>query len=110
MEMAEVAQKVLTWDEYVRGEPADLERYEIVDGVVIELPAPTCQSINGLLLNMLWRPSAQAGKRMSLVVLVAPCDVVVRREKLRTRQPDLVLIRKERVPDLTQDLCSSRSG
>jgi len=39
--MAEVAQKVLTWDEYVRGEPADLERYEIVDGVVIELPAPS---------------------------------------------------------------------
>jgi Uma2 family endonuclease len=95
MAMAEVAQKVLTWDEYVRGEPADLERYEIVDGVVIELPAPTVkhQWIVGNLHLLL-------KQQENVVVLVAPCDVVVRREKLRTRQPDLVLIRKERVSDL----------
>ncbi len=39
--MAEVVTKVITWDDYVRGEPAELEHYEIEDGVVIELPAPT---------------------------------------------------------------------
>jgi Uma2 family endonuclease len=96
MAMAEVAQKVLTWDEYVRGEPADLERYEIVDGVVIELPASTVkhQWIVGN-LHLLLKQQENV-----VVVLVAPCDVVVRREKLRTRQPDLVLIRKERVSDL----------
>ncbi|MEZ8218980.1 Endonuclease, Uma2 family (restriction endonuclease fold) [Candidatus Fervidibacteria bacterium JGI MDM2 SSWTFF-3-K9] len=95
--MAEVAQKVLTWDEYVRGEPADLERYEIVDGVVIELPAPTVKH-QRIVLNMLWQLKVLEEKEVA-ILLTAPCDVVVRQEKLRTRQPDLIMIRKERVPE-----------
>ena len=97
MEMAEVAQKVLTWDEYVRGEPADLERYEIVDGVVIELPAPTVKH-QRIVLNMLWQLKVLEEKEVA-ILLTAPCDVVVRQEKLRTRQPDLIMIRRERVPN-----------
>jgi len=95
MAMAEVAQKVLTWDEYVRGEPADLERYEIVDGVVIELPCTDVsrhQRIVAQLCDLLVKQQKDVA-----ILLIAPCDVVVRREKLRTRQPDLMLIRKERV-------------
>jgi Uma2 family endonuclease len=102
MAMAEVAQKVLTWDEYVRGEPADLERYEIVDGVVIELPAPTVkhQWIVGNLHLLL---EGLAEKEVA-IVLIAPCDVVVRREKLRTRQARLGANPQGASSDLTKTL------
>ncbi|MFA0785096.1 Uma2 family endonuclease [Fervidibacter sacchari] len=97
--MAEVAQKVLTWDEYVRGEPADLERYEIVDGVVIELPAPSVghQRVVRRLLRLLedFVSSRNLGE-----VLPAPLDVVVQQNPVRTRQPDLLFVRAENVPIL----------
>jgi Uma2 family endonuclease len=99
MEMAEVAQKVLTWDEYVRGEPADLERYEIVDGVVIELPAPSIghQRVVRRLLRLLedFVSSRNLGE-----IFPAPLDVVVQRNPLRTRQPDLLFVRAENAPNL----------
>jgi Uma2 family endonuclease len=99
MEMAEVAQKVLTWDEYVRGEPADLERYEIVDGVVIELPALSVghQRVVRRLLRLLedFVSSRNLGEIFS-----EPLDVVVQRNPIRTRQPDLLFVRAENVPNL----------
>jgi len=97
--MAEVAQKVLTWDEYVRGEPADLERYEIVDGVVIELPASSIghQRVVRRLLRLLedFVSSRNLGE-----IFPAPLDVVVQRNPLRTRQPDLLFVRAENAPNL----------
>jgi Uma2 family endonuclease len=99
MEMAEVAQKVLTWDEYVRGEPADLERYEIVDGVVIELPALSVghQRVVRRLLRLLedFVSSRSLGE-----IFPALLDVVVQRNPIRTRQPDLLFVRAENVPNL----------
>jgi Uma2 family endonuclease len=96
MEMAEVAQKVLSWDEYVRGEPADLERYEIVDGVVIELPAPSVghQRVVRRLLRLLedFVSSRNLGE-----VLPTPLDIVVQQNPVRTRQPDLLFVRAENV-------------
>ncbi|MFA0742997.1 MAG: hypothetical protein DFNUSKGM_003130 [Candidatus Fervidibacter sacchari] len=98
--MAEVAQKVLTWDEYVRGEPADLERYEIVDGVVIELPAPSVghQRVVRRLLRLLLEDFVSS--RNLGEVLPAPLDVVVQQNPVRTRQPDLLFVRAENVPIL----------
>jgi Uma2 family endonuclease len=99
MEMAEVAQKVLTWDEYVRGEPADLERYEIVDGVVIELPASSIghQRVVRRLLRLLedFVSSRNLGE-----IFPEPLDVVVQRNPIRTRQPDLLFVRAENAPNL----------
>jgi Uma2 family endonuclease len=99
MAMAEVAQKVLTWDEYVRSEPADLERYEIVDGVVIELPAPSVghQRVVRRLLCLLedFVSSRNLGE-----IFPEPLDVVVQRNPIRTRQPDLLFVRAENVPNL----------
>jgi Uma2 family endonuclease len=96
MEMAEVAQKVLSWDEYVRGEPADLERYEIVDGVVIELPAPSVghQRVVRRLLCLLedFVSSRNLGE-----VLPTPLDIVVQQNPVRTRQPDLLFVRADNV-------------
>jgi Uma2 family endonuclease len=99
MAMAEVAQKVLTWDEYVRGEPADLERYEIVDGVVIELPAPSVghQRVVRRLLRLLedFVSSRSLGEIFPTLL-----DVVVQRNPIRTRQPDLLFVCAEIAPNL----------
>ncbi len=95
--MAEVVTKVITWDDYVRGEPAELEHYEIEDGVVIELPAPTLhhQRIVCRLLRFLedffW------SKHNLGEVLAAPFDVVVQRNPVRTRHPDLLVVLREKV-------------
>lgn len=93
--MAEVVQKVITWEDYLSGEPTGLERYEIVDGVVIELGAPNGehQWLVGTLYRLLFMFVMEKG--LGIVVL-APFDVVVRKDPLRTRQPDLFFLSKER--------------
>ncbi|MCS7191711.1 MAG: Uma2 family endonuclease [Armatimonadetes bacterium] len=93
--MAGVAQKVITWDEYLQGEPKDLEFYEIEDGEVIVVGAPSFE--HQWVLKVLTRllddfvTSNQLG-----VVLQAPADVVIQRDPVRTRQPDLFFLSKER--------------
>jgi len=97
--MSQVVQRVVTWDEYVRGEPANLEHYEIEDGVVIELPASSLhhQRVVRRLLRVL--EDFLASHRLGEVVAV-PFDVVVQREPLRTRQPDLLVVLKGKVPQM----------
>lgn len=94
-EMAEVAQKVITWEDYLQGEPKDLEFYEIEDGEVIVVGAPSGehQWVVKVLLRVLddFVTSKQLG-----VVIQAPFDVVVQTTPVRTRQPDLLFLRKER--------------
>lgn len=93
--MVEVTRKVITWEEYLQGEPKDLEFYEIEDGEVIVVGAPSFehQWVVKTLTRLLddFVTSKQLG-----VVLFAPADVVVQREPVRTRQPDLFFLRKER--------------
>ena len=93
--MAEVAQKVITWEDYLQGEPKDLEFYEIEDGEVIVVGAPSGehQWVVKVLLRLLddFVTSKQLG-----VVIQAPFDVVVQPTPLRTRQPDLLFLRKEK--------------
>jgi Uma2 family endonuclease len=93
--MAEVARKVITWEDYLQGEPKDLECYEIEDGEVIVVGAPSGehQWVIKVLLRVLddFVTSRQLG-----VVIQAPFDVVVQRDPVRTRQPDLLFLRKER--------------
>ncbi len=98
--MAQVAAKVITWDEYVRGEPADLEHYEIEDGVVIELPAPSVGH-QRIVINLVRKLSFLEDLGIG-VVLTAPCDIVVQRKPVRTRQPDVFIIRKERFGETTE--------
>ncbi len=93
--MAEVAQKVLTWEDYLKGEPKELERYEIVDGEVMEVGAPNGE--HQLVSRNLFRSLDDFVTHRELgVVLYAPFDVVVRKEPLKTRQPDLFFLSKER--------------
>ncbi len=93
--MAEVTPKVITWEDYLRGEPKDLEFYEIEDGELIVVGAPSFehQWVVKVMTRLLddFITSKQLG-----VVLQAPADIVVQREPVRTRQPDLFFLRKER--------------
>ena len=75
--------------------PETRQRYEIVDGVLIMPPAPTpnhqwvAQEIFVLLRSFV-------RERSLGVVLMAPVDLMVQREPLRTRQPDILFLSAER--------------
>jgi Uma2 family endonuclease len=68
---------------------------EVLDGELIMSPAPTSdhQWIIMQLANLLW---LFVKKRKLGIVLPAPIDLVIRREPLRTRQPDLLYLSTER--------------
>jgi Uma2 family endonuclease len=92
--------KRLQWEDYVQMPPTG-EHAEIVDGEVIPLAGASWrhQSVLGALYRLL--PSdpwvQQIGK-----VMLAPFDVVVSREPLRVRQPDLFFVRSETVGELRE--------
>ncbi|MFN3420830.1 MAG: hypothetical protein ACK40X_03790, partial [Armatimonadota bacterium] len=69
--MSGVVTKVITWDEYVRGEPADLERYEIEDGVVVELPAPVV--LHQVVIGNIYILLSAVARQGVGIVLTAPC-------------------------------------
>ena len=75
--------------------PETKERCEVVDGVMLMAPAPTWyhQWIIFRLAILL----EQFVTDMKLgVVLLAPADLVIRREPLRVRQPDIFFLNAER--------------
>jgi Uma2 family endonuclease len=90
---------VLTWEayleEYLR-EPPTMQPYAIIDGVRILLSTPTWlhQDAGGAIYEFFrqyWRRTRQARP------MIAPFDVVISREPLRTRQPDVFLISQRRL-------------
>jgi Uma2 family endonuclease len=84
----------LTYEEYLAG-PEIKARYDIVDGEMILLPKPTVE--HQTILRELLVPLDQFVTEHQLgQVWFAPLDVVIRREPLRTRQPDLLFVSNER--------------
>jgi len=83
----------LTYEEYLKT-PEIKVRFDIVDGVMTIAPTPTVahQRILGKLFSKLHQfvSGQQLGE-----VLFAPVDVIIRREPLRTRQPDLLFVTNE---------------
>jgi Uma2 family endonuclease len=73
-----------------------MQRYEIIDGEMIMLSASTSrhQAVVGNLYAFLWN----FGQRRKLgIVLLSPLDIIIHRvPKLRTRQPDLIFVSRER--------------
>ena len=106
--------KRLTYEEYLKG-PEIKARYDIVDGVMIMAPSPTLehQKILPQLFLSLHRFVAE---RQLGEVLFAPLDVLVQKEPLRTRQPDLLFVSNQRsgilgqiiegAPDLVAEILS----
>ncbi len=89
-----VTAPLLTYEQYMSEEPTH-QRYEIVDGVrVIVNPTRKHQDV---LLNIaeLFR-SYQRRSRVGKTI-IAPCDVLIRRNPLRVRQPDVLFISHEQL-------------
>ena len=84
----------LTYEQYLKS-PEIKARYDIVDGVMIMAPRPTLshQTILRQLVRIL---DPFVRERQLGEVFFAPVDVLVRREPLRTRQPDLLFVSNER--------------
>ena len=89
--------KVVTYEEYL-AEGETLGRYEIVDGVrqYMTNPASVHQLIMRNLNRILESYEDESGTG---IALMAPCDVVVARDTLQVRRPDLLYISFERWGD-----------
>ncbi len=84
-----------TFEEYLRT-PITRNRYAIEDGKVIMSPAPTIdhQFIQGDVYELL---KVYVRQNKLGVVLMAPVDVIIARApKLKTRQPDVLYLSRER--------------
>lgn len=92
--------KRLTYEDYLSG-PEIKQRYDIIDGEMIMAPSPNLQhqQILGQLHFMVRQFLAEHNIGQ---VLFAPLDVVVQREPLRIRQPDLLFVSNERANILGQ--------
>jgi Uma2 family endonuclease len=84
----------LTFEAYL-ALPETKQRYEIVDGVLIMPPAPTPDH-QWIMMEICVRLRAFVNERDLGVVLAAPVDLLIQREPLRTRQPDVLFLSAER--------------
>ena len=96
-----IATRGLTYEDYMC-DPEEMRRYDILDGEKIYMPNPTIRH-QDLLWNLgallrTWQQAGHPGK-----VVVAPCDVLIRRSPLRTRQPDILFISAVRLGDRRLD-------
>jgi len=91
---------IVDWEGYLNL-PSELTHYEIIDGEVKPLASPTLkhQKVVRQFLRLL-DPVIQ-GRRLG-ELLTAPFDFVVRREPVRTRQPDLFFLSRERFGNISQ--------
>jgi Uma2 family endonuclease len=86
--------KTLTYEAYL-ALPETKQRYEIVDGMLIMPPAPTPDH-QWILKRISSRLDNFVEERDLGVVLFAPVDLLIQREPLRTRQPDVLYLSAER--------------
>lgn len=95
--------KTLTFDAYL-ALPEIRQRYEVIDGELIYMsPAPTPD--HQILLRNLFRRLDQFVSEHDLgEVLFAPLDVLIRREPLKTRQPDMLFVSKSRIDIIGRQL------
>ena len=86
--------KSLTYEGYL-ALPETKQRYEIVDGVLLMAPAPTPYH-QWVMLEIAVRIKAFVNEMDIGVVLVAPVDLLIQREPLHTRQPDILYLSTQR--------------
>ena len=94
--ITEATKKKISFEDYLLM-PEINHPYEIIDGEFMSSPAPlpVHQRI-ALNIVMALNPHVQA-KDLG-VVFYAPVDIIVQRHPLRTRQPDVLFIHKDRLP------------
>jgi Uma2 family endonuclease len=84
----------MTYEEYLKS-PEIKQRYEIVDGKMIMAPAPTLEH-QTILRQLFLRVHQFVTEHQLGEVWFAPLDILIQREPLRTRQPDLLFVSHER--------------
>jgi len=96
-----IATERLTYEQYMAEEEIR-KRYDIIDGVRIFMTNPSIrhQGIQGNVYVTLraWRQARGSGRE-----ILAPCDVLIHRALLRTRQPDVLFISQDRLGDRSLD-------
>ncbi len=82
--------ELLTYEDYTR-EGETNWRYDILDGVRVDLPSPNPrhQRIAQKFTRLLEDYEAATGRGLTLS---SPCDVQITQEPLRTRQPDVFFV------------------
>ncbi len=92
--MSSVQAKRITYEKYLKL-PETKQRYDIVDGVMQMAPAPTPDH-QWIMIELLVRLRSFVNEQRSGVVFAAPVDLLIQREPLRTRQPDILYLNAER--------------
>jgi Uma2 family endonuclease len=96
-----IAAEPLTYEQYMV-EPEIRKRYDIIDGIRIFMANPSVlhqQMLGNLYVGLrAWQQSSRVGR-----VILAPCDVLIRRSPFRTRQPDLLVISQDSFGDRRLD-------
>ena len=92
--MSSISAKKLTFEAWL-ALPETKQRYEIVDGVLLMPPAPTVDH-QWVMSEIFLRLRGFVDDRDLGVVLMAPVDLLIQREPLRTRQPDILYLSAER--------------
>ncbi len=77
---------IINWEQYLQA-PETTEPQEILEGRLVKMPSPTAlhQITVGNLYYLLRSQLGEAG-----IILIAPMDLVIQKEPLRVRQPDLM--------------------
>ena len=86
--------KKLTYEEWL-GLPETKQRYEIVDGVMHMPPGPTGEH-QWIAQQVFLKGSNFALNNPTGVFMMAPYDLMVQREPLRIRQPDVMYLNSDR--------------
>lgn len=92
--MPEIDTKHLTFVDYLFL-PHITQRYDIIDGEMVMSAAPTVRH-QWIIRNIFLALNSYFQGNQRGLVIFAPCDVVIRRDPLRTRQPDLFVFLRGR--------------
>ncbi len=96
-----MATKKLTFDEW-QALPETNQRYEIIDGMM-SVPLSQTYFHQRLLLRITARLDDFVEQNGLGEVLPAPLDVLIQREPLRTRQPDILYLDSQQAPGKTRE-------
>ena len=91
--MSSIGTKRLTFDEW-QALPETKQRCEVVDGVLTMPPSPLGEH-QWISSQILVRLANHFMARDQGIVLSAPYDILIQREPLRTRQPDIMVLNAE---------------
>jgi Uma2 family endonuclease len=91
---------VVDWEGYLNL-PDDLTHYEIIDGEVIPLASPRLKH-QAIVMQLIERILPFVATKRLGKLLTAPFDFVIRRAPVRTRQPDLFFLSRDRLQDWAQ--------